>query len=481
MIKVCFIGSEYAIVKRLAPYLKTSDIQFVLMAKTKADFRLYKKEGFETYPTWEVFEKEKTFSEQELLDLDLKYGPYGIKAICNSDIFMPYLYKKREDQIQLIARAYKFWENFFNNHKIDFVMIIAHSGLFDARTAYNVSRARGNPIFLRFTFSPRLKDYFALCDVGEEHYWSELNDVLTEGPKLLSEEQRKFTLAFIDKRLGDSNQNVKINFTSASLFNRFKYLTWLWKEVILARFKNEPFEAAAQRCAIHKLIKRSWWNYITKNFMRYDKVENERYVYFPIYSENEIMNLALYHYWTQNQLSLIEEVAASLPSGIKLYVKEHPNTPGQFPLLRLKEVQKIPNVKIIHPSIKVKEILDNCEALINLHGTTGWEAFLARKPVVMLAPWIYSAKSRLIYRVDSPCELPVTIFKAIKEGSSVYNNNENEWLWFIHSVITTCAKGEYPGGTCLPFDCDGEEENVMQVAKSISEKIYRKLISKKND
>jgi hypothetical protein len=62
------------------------------------------------------------------------------------------------------------------------------------------------------------------------------------------------------------------------------------------------------------------------------------------------------------------------------------------------------------------------------------------------------------------------LYAAIKRGSSIYD--ENEWLWFIYSVISTCGNGMHLGGSALPDHID-KEENYKKMAKFIGDKICR--------
>jgi hypothetical protein len=300
--------------------------------------------------------------------------------------------------------------------------------------------------------------------MGIDYCWSEFIDAISGGVKSLAADQRKLALDFAEKSIFNKQGPVNINFMADSLFARLRTLIWLKKSEIKARADGDVIGAALKKYAAWKLISRSWWKYITRNFFTYDIFEQkqEHYVYFPLFFRNEMSTLASYNYWAQNPISLVEEVAESLPVGIKLYVKEHPQVPGDYSFKWLKKVRDIPNVKVIHPLIKGQDLINNCEAVLVLSGTSGWEAYLSKKPVVMLDPLIFFSRSRLVYKVGSPAELPVTLFNAIKTGSQIYDKNEEEWLWFIYSVISSCGKGTIYG----------EREEVIRY---ISQKIRRSI------
>jgi len=76
MIRVCYIphGSEHHLIREIASLLR-KDMEFVFAMKSRRTSETYKKDGIETYGIWEIFNSDTQFSEDELLALDLKYGP----------------------------------------------------------------------------------------------------------------------------------------------------------------------------------------------------------------------------------------------------------------------------------------------------------------------------------------------------------------------------------------------------------------------
>jgi len=469
MIKVCYIphgGMDYTIIKGVARILAAEGVEFVFVTKTKALNEICRADGFESYWVGKIFDQDVRFSKEELRVLDLKYGPPGISSLCNSDIYVHGFLSKKHmvEKEQSVARAYKFWENFFDTHRVDYIMSVDMESL-PARAAYNVARTRNKPLIWKITVGPG-DGYFALCDVGEEYCWSELVDALKAGPRPLTHEEQKFALDFVKKRTELKKRAPHTQFTMPpALAHRiYSLIGTKLREVRQERLHRDPFAAAMERYFFYKLFTRTWYKYVTKNIFRYDDIADERYVYLPILYKNEQRNLASYYYWTQNFFSLIKEVAGSLPVGVKLYVKEHHFMYGEIPLRWLRKVQAIDNVKVITRTTAGQELIDNCEALITVSSTSGWEAYLGRKPVLLLNPKIFFSRSRLVYNVGSPCELPGTLFRAIQKGPRIYEENEEEWLWFIFSVISTCGEGEHK------LD---EEENYRKMASYIGQKIKR--------
>jgi hypothetical protein len=474
MIRVCYIqhASEYPLIKQVAEFLKKDDIEVIFVVKKREAINQYEEAGFETYFISEIIDKKYNLSKEEVLAIDLKYGPHGIRSICNSDIYLKYLFKKQTDREQFVARAYKFWEDFLDNHKIDY-LLVRETASFATRTAYNIARFRGCPSVGTIQISPG-PERFPVCDVGEEYTWSEFLEKIADGPKPLDESQKKIVWDFINKITEGRSGPVRMPYLSSiSPLSFFRSLVGAWKRDTESTLLFDPIKVASLRFGIHRLMKRAKWKYITQHFFPYDKAEDENYVYLPLHYEDEAMNLANYHYWTQNQLSLVKEVSSSLPVGFKVYVKEHPRLPGEFSWSFLRNLRRISNVKVINPLVNGQKMIEGSKAVIVLDGTSGWEAYLRHKPAIALGSLIYFAYSKIIYKIKSPYELPVTLFNAIKKGSEIYKENKEEWLWFIHCVVSTCGEGILMGAKPPYFF--GDPENSKKVADFIAKKIKRSV------
>jgi len=60
-----------------------------------------------------------------------------------------------------------------------------------------------------------------------------------------------------------------------------------------------------------------------------------------------------------NQVQVITNITKSLPEGYELYVKEHPvNVFREWrPVNDYKKIMELPNVKLIHPSVKSIDLI----------------------------------------------------------------------------------------------------------------------------
>ena len=204
------------------------------------------------------------------------------------------------------------------------------------------------------------------------------------------------------------------------------------------------------RNKIHVLIKeiiniirtRYRGSYIDKHFS-YDIDDTTPFIYLPLHQEPERSLLLDAPFYT-NQIETILHIAKSIPVGFLLYVKEHP-TQGRLrgwrSIYYYKDIQEIPNVRLIHPSVSSEELIKKCTLVISVGGTTAFEAAFFQKPSIMFTDLGYSILPS-IFKVKSLDDLPKTIKLALETNVNhsdldkyvtalEENSFEFDWLDFI--------------------------------------------------
>ena len=147
-----------------------------------------------------------------------------------------------------------------------------------------------------------------------------------------------------------------------------------------------------------------------------DKIDLETsFVYFPLGVEPEANILITSPFYT-NQIELIRSVSKSLPVGYQLYVKENPSqvTREWRDTSEYKEIIKIPNVKLLHPSFSNKKLLEKSSLVITIAGTSGFEAVFYGKPSIVFGDTIYTPLPS-VHRVRDIEKLPEMICESLFE------------------------------------------------------------------
>ena len=166
----------------------------------------------------------------------------------------------------------------------------------------------------------------------------------------------------------------------------------------------------------------------------YDDVKiNENFAFFPLHSEPEIATL-LYAPFYKDQLWVIKQAARSLPIDFKLYVKEHPRMYGYRTRRFYKELKKIPNIKLLKPTIDPFPIIQNAKLIFTISGTTGWEAAQLKKPVIIFSDIFYS-RLPMIKKCMAINQLPFLV----KEQLENFKHDESALINFLTAIYEESA------------------------------------------
>ena len=118
---------------------------------------------------------------------------------------------------------------------------------------------------------------------------------------------------------------------------------------------------------------------------------------------------------------MIRTIVKSLPIGYQLYVKENP---GQIDrewrsISVYKEIQSIPNVKLINSSFSNEKLLKNSSVVITLAGSSGFEATCYEKPSIVFSDALYTLLPS-VHRIKEIEALPELIKQCLEEKSESY-------------------------------------------------------------
>ncbi|TVL51517.1 hypothetical protein AYJ00_07210 [Shewanella algae] len=115
---------------------------------------------------------------------------------------------------------------------------------------------------------------------------------------------------------------------------------------------------------------------------------NEKYFLYPLHFHPEASTSVLAREYG-SEYEVIRNIAYSLPSGIKLYIKDHVSACG-FPTLAFyNKLKKLPNVRVINSSAPTKEMIKSSLGVFTLTSTVGYEALLLGKPVAIFGRVFY--------------------------------------------------------------------------------------------
>ncbi|OGG73891.1 hypothetical protein A3A40_02675 [Candidatus Kaiserbacteria bacterium RIFCSPLOWO2_01_FULL_54_20] len=190
------------------------------------------------------------------------------------------------------------------------------------------------------------------------------------------------------------------------------------------------------------------WNFIfdavkrkIRNLIGFDDLYDEwdpslPFVFYPLHLEPEL-NLLLLARFDIEQLGVIRRVAQSLPVGMKLVVKEHPQMVSLRTRRFYKEIKKIPNTVLIRPEISGFDVIARAALVAVISGTAGWEATLFGKPVITFGEIFYNALPS-VTRSRIPEELPALVKDRLTHASF----NEDALTRFVAAIFEDSVEAD---------------------------------------
>jgi hypothetical protein len=193
-----------------------------------------------------------------------------------------------------------------------------------------------------------------------------------------------------------------------------------------------------------------------------DPDRNEKFFFFPLHFPRE-SQLTVRAPHCLKQEAIVDMVARSLPSGYKLYVKEHPNHIGEVPLGAIRQISKMKDVVLLHPQTHSHRLIQDSSGVVVINSTVGFESILYQKPVIVLGRPFYS---RLGLTIDVPdyFYLPDALREALRQEEIPYE----KVVAFVHSMLEESYAGGYG---------DFSRQNIKLVADSVL--TYREKILQK--
>jgi hypothetical protein len=135
-----------------------------------------------------------------------------------------------------------------------------------------------------------------------------------------------------------------------------------------------------------------------------DSLPDQPFAYFPLHYQPEAALLAAAPAY-QHQLGVIHAISSCLPAGVVLAVKDHPRIGGQRHPDFYRELRRLPNVVLLKASVPTRAILERCDLVVTIRGTSGLQALLMLKPVLVLGRVYYDCMDSVI-KVRDMNELP---------------------------------------------------------------------------
>ena len=233
----------------------------------------------------------------------------------------------------------------------------------------------GNPLKQRFR-----------TRFGVTNLWTQWMEILGSGYKAYN---YQMSWEFLKREMQDIPLYVK---AIPQVYRRWRYAHPVWKRTVAL---NKFYESIAE-----------------------EPVPGEKYIYFALHYQPEASSNPLGGGVYTDQIFAINLLAQSVPQGIKIYVKSHPE---QLAPLRSKayyeDIKKIPNVRLLKMRCNTFDIMKNAFAVSSLTGTACWECQFFDIPAILFG---YSHKNL------APLSYPVRTFEECQRAMHDIANHAKE-------------------------------------------------------
>jgi len=201
----------------------------------------------------------------------------------------------------------------------------------------------------------------------------------------------------------------------------------------------------------------------------------KKFVYVPLHYQPERTSSPQGDVFV-DQILMIETIAAGLPGGWIVYVKEHPSQwwlktginysscryPGYYD-----RIAKLKNVFLVPIFTDTYSLINKSQAVITLTGTACWEALMRSKPVIVFGfPWYRDCPA--LFRADST----ETCRQALEKIKNGYRVNSQDIINFLKSLDEVAVKGYFeepnPKSKITP------EQSKSNIAQAIIAEVEKK-------
>jgi hypothetical protein len=190
-------------------------------------------------------------------------------------------------------------------------------------------------------------------------------------------------------------------------------------------------------------------------------VAGEKFVLFPLHYQPEATTLVQAPLYV-DQIALLRDIAASLPVGYRLYVKEHVSSRGRRPLSYYQQIRKIPAVRMLGPDVDTFALIRDAAAIAVITGTAGWEGLMFGKPVVSFGHVFYNLHKSVYRAGRAPKDDWYELFQR-----AITNHTHDRDSTLV--LISALQQASHPGfiGNPNSFPEALDPENIAAVANAV--------------
>lgn len=154
------------------------------------------------------------------------------------------------------------------------------------------------------------------------------------------------------------------------------------------KYRQDPHVPPLVSQTIYRRVVKPWraWSLdlrLRPGYLGPEQLAAGSYAFFPLHKEPEV-TLLVYSKPYVNQIEACRLIASSLPTGMKLVVKEHPGSVGARKPGFYDKLLEIPNLALAPPELDARGLIEKAALIAVIAGSVGFEALMLRRPVLTL-------------------------------------------------------------------------------------------------
>jgi hypothetical protein len=344
-----------------------------------------------------------------------------------------------EEALRLAQANYTLWKKIFHTGHID-LFIHELTSLFFNHIASLLCRAQGGIFLTQIMVFSETDEmaymYFAYDDATCPEMEKAFGFYKTNSDKVDIERCQTFIRKFrASYEIFQQNFQLKTSY--------FRILKGSIKRRIAKIIKRNRFDRLTQNIDYWLNMQdpmsnrlQNLSNYRRCKIIFQEPIEGEKYYYYSIHLEPEAALLYLGDGIYTNQIKLIENIAASLPAGYYLYVKDHPHEYAYRCAEDYLRLTKIPNIRLLRSTIPGKRLIKDAVGVFTINGTAGFEGVMLGKQVYCFGKSYYTCSNRVTY-IHNIRDLRGMIYKNIGKEYT----DDIDFLAFVNGYLDSLHPG----------------------------------------
>ncbi|MFC2061373.1 hypothetical protein ACFLUV_02570 [Elusimicrobiota bacterium] len=305
-------------------------------------------------------------------------------------------FKSREEYLKFVQVTFHFFEELFDEIKPDMVIDFARISIL--RGIINLVARKRNIPFMYPTHA-LVKDRYYIC----RDIWEEYKPIVDAYHKLLTEkaqcpdgydylkwfrESGEKSIYYHrlrpDEKKKISMKDIKKTVALALRIPKEINLRFRARKDPVIRYNFQLFKGLPSVKGYRDLMA-GFRKLLLKIKPPFKNIaDNKNYVLLTLHVQPEASTSVLSPYFV-NQRAVIDGISRSLPLGWELVIKPNHSMVGIEPISFYSWINSIPNACLVSPHADIKKLIENSKMVIAITGTSGFEAALKGKKVIIMS------------------------------------------------------------------------------------------------